>query len=160
MHGGLLHLLGNMLYLWIFGDNVEARMGHGRYLTFYLAGGLIASLCHVFATATLGGNPMIPSLGASGAISAVLAGYLVLFPRKQVRVILFRFLTSVPSIVAIGLWFLFQLVSGMGALGRGAQEGGVAYAAHIGGFLAGLLLVKFFARTRPSAGAAARPVWH
>jgi membrane associated rhomboid family serine protease len=159
MHGGLLHLLGNMLYLWIFGDNVEGRMGHGKYLVFYLAGGLLASLAHVFATAAFGGNPMIPSLGASGAIAAVLAGYLVLFPHKQVRVIMLRFVTSVPAIVAIGLWFLFQLISGMGALGRGAQEGGVAYAAHIGGFIAGLLLVKFFAGARPSAGAAARPAW-
>jgi membrane associated rhomboid family serine protease len=151
LHGGLLHLFGNMLYLWIFGDNVESAMGHGRFLGFYTAGGVIASLAHVFSTVGLGGNALVPSLGASGAISAVLAGYLVLFPHRRVHVILFHFLTSVPAVVAIGLWFLFQLVSGMGALGRGAQEGGVAYAAHIGGFIAGLVLVKLFA-SRPPTG--------
>jgi membrane associated rhomboid family serine protease len=150
MHGGLMHLLGNMLYLWIFGDNVEARLGHVRYLLFYLAGGLLASLAHVFATVGFGGNPLIPSLGASGAISAVLGAYLLLFPHKRVRVIMFRMLTEVPAIVAIGLWFLFQLVSGIGMLGAGAQEGGVAYAAHIGGFVAGLVLIKAFAAGRPA----------
>lgn len=156
MHGSLLHLFGNMLYLWIFGDNVENRMGHGRYLVFYLLGGLLASLAHVFATAAFGGNPMIPSLGASGAISAVLGGYIVLFPHQRVRVIVLRMLTSMPAYMAIGLWFLFQLISGIGMLGAGAQEGGVAYAAHIGGFVAGLVLVKVFVAGRlgPTTGVA------
>ncbi|MBI3279584.1 MAG: rhomboid family intramembrane serine protease [Acidobacteria bacterium] len=156
MHGSLLHLFGNMLYLWIFGDNVESRMGHGRYLVFYLLGGLLASLAHVVATAAFGGNPMIPSLGASGAISAVLGGYIVLFPHQRVRVIVLRMLTSMPAYMAIGLWFLFQLISGIGMLGAGAQEGGVAYAAHIGGFVAGLVLVKVFVAGRlgPTTGVA------
>jgi membrane associated rhomboid family serine protease len=144
MHGGIAHIFGNMLYLWIFGDNVEDRMGHGRYLGFYLVCGLLASLAHVFTTVAFGSNPTVPSLGASGAISGVLAGYMLLFPHRQVRVILLRFLTTVPAIVAIGLWFVFQVISGAGVLGSGSQEGGVAYAAHIGGFLAGLALVKAF----------------
>jgi membrane associated rhomboid family serine protease len=151
MHGGLMHLFGNMLYLWIFGDNVEERLGHLRFLLFYLTGGLIASLAHVFATVAFGGNPLIPSLGASGAISAVLGAYLILFPRRKVRVIMLRMLTTVPAIVAIGIWFLFQLISGIGVLGAGAQQGGVAYAAHVGGFLAGLILIKPFAAGRPTA---------
>ena len=146
MHGGLMHLLGNMLFLWIFGDNLEHALGRTRYLAFYLLCGLLASLAHVFATVGLGGNPLIPSLGASGAISGVLGGYLLLFPKRRVRVIMLRVITEVPAIVAIGLWFLFQLISGLGMLGGGAQEGGVAYAAHIGGFIAGLALVKLFAR--------------
>jgi membrane associated rhomboid family serine protease len=152
MHGGIAHIFGNMLYLWIFGDNLEDRMGHARYLAFYLVTGILAGLSHVFATVALGGNPTVPSLGASGAISAVLAGYLVLFPQRKVRVIMFRFLMWVPALVAIGLWFLFQLIAGAGMLGGGSQEGGVAYAAHIGGFIAGLVLVKLFDRgKRPGA---------
>jgi membrane associated rhomboid family serine protease len=145
MHGGVAHILGNMLYLWIFGDNIEDVLGHKRYLVFYLTTGLVASLAHVSTTALLGGNMLVPSLGASGAISWVLGGYLLLFPKKRVRVIMFQFLQDVPAIVAIGLWFVFQLISGLGMLGAGSQQGGVAYAAHIGGFIAGLLLVKPFA---------------
>lgn len=145
MHGSVAHLLGNLLYLWIFGDNLEDRMGHGRYLIFYLLSGLLASLAHVFASAALGDNLLIPSLGASGAISGVLGGYLLLFPRRQVRVIILRVLTRVPAIVAVGLWFVFQVIEGLGMLG-GSAAGGVAYAAHIGGFLAGLALVKLFDR--------------
>jgi len=152
MHGGWAHLLGNMLFLWIFGDNLENVMGHGRYLAFYLICGILASLAHVFTTAAFGGNQLVPSLGASGAISGVLGGYILLFPKRRVRVIMFNFLTQVPAIVAIGLWFVFQLVSGLGVLGSGSQAGGVAYAAHIGGFIAGLLLVKLFVAGR-SAGA-------
>lgn len=144
MHGGIAHIFGNMLFLLIFGDNIENRIGHFRYLIFYLVCGVLASLAHVFATAIFGGNLLVPSLGASGAISGVLGAYLLLFPTRRVRVILFYFLTEVPAIVAIGLWFVFQLVNGMGALGSGSQEGGVAYAAHIGGFIAGLVLIKFF----------------
>jgi len=148
MHGGIAHILGNMLYLWIFGDNVEDALGHGRYLLFYLIVGILASLAHVFTTSAFEGDALVPSLGASGAISGVLAGYLVLFPRKRVLVLFFRFVTPVPAIVAIGLWFLFQLISGIGMFGQGSQGGGVAYAAHIGGFIAGLILVKLFAMGR------------
>jgi membrane associated rhomboid family serine protease len=146
MHGGLAHLFGNMLFLWIFGDNLEHRMGKVKYLIFYLLCGLIASLAHVFSTTAFGANPYVPSLGASGAISGVLGGYLLLHPTRGVHVIMFSFLVrTVPAWVAIGLWFVFQLINGLGMLGQGSQEGGgVAYAAHIGGFIAGLLLVKFF----------------
>ncbi len=151
MHGGWAHILGNMLYLWIFGDNVEDAAGHGRYLIFYLVCGIIASLTQVFVTSAFGGDTLVPSLGASGAISGVLAGYLVLFPRKRVYVLFFRFVQAVPAIVAIGLWFLFQLLSGIGALGAGSQGGGVAYGAHVGGFIAGLILIKLF-----TAGASPR----
>ena len=148
MHGGWAHLFGNMLFLWIFGDNLENVMGHARYLIFYLLCGLIASLAHVFATVAFGGNQLVPSLGASGAISGVLGGYILLFPKRRVKVIMLRMLTEVPAMVALGLWFAFQLISGLGVLGSGSQEGGVAYAAHIGGFIAGLVLVKLFVAGR------------
>ncbi|HVQ39894.1 MAG TPA: rhomboid family intramembrane serine protease [Pyrinomonadaceae bacterium] len=147
MHGGIAHIAGNMLFLWIFGDNVEHRLGHLRYLIFYLLTGVLASLAHVVTTimfATDQSSLLIPSLGASGAISGVLGGYIVLHPHRRVTVILFRFLTEVPAYVAIGIWFAFQLISGLGILGGGSQQGGVAYAAHIGGFVAGLALIKVF----------------
>src|SRR6266576_3147406 len=147
MHGGIAHIAGNMLFLWIFGDNVEDRMGHVRYLIFYLVTGVLASLAHVFTTAMLATDPaslLIPSLGASGAISGVLGGYILLYPTRRVTVFLFRFLTEVPAYVAIGIWFAFQLISGLGILGGGSQQGGVAYAAHVGGFVAGVVLVKVF----------------
>ena len=147
MHGGLMHLFGNMLFLWIFGDNLEDRLGHVRYLIFYLLTGVLASLAHVFSTVAFsegGSGMLVPSLGASGAISGVLGGYILLFPHNRVNVILLRIVTQVPAYVALGLWFLFQFISGLGILGGGAQEGGVAYAAHIGGFIAGLVLIKFF----------------
>jgi len=147
MHGGIAHIAGNMLFLWIFGDNIEDRLGHVRYTSFYLLCGLIASLAHVFTTTLMATDPssvLVPSLGASGAISGVLGGYLLLHPHRRVTVILFRFLTDVPAYVAIGIWFVFQLISGLGVFG--SQKGGVAYAAHIGGFLAGVVLIKFFDR--------------
>src|ERR1700752_501790 len=147
MHGGIAHIAGNMLFLWIFGDNIEDRLGHVKYLIFYLLCGIIASLSHVFATgvfATDQSSLLVPSLGASGAISGVLGGYILLHPKRRVTVILFRFLTDVPAYVAIGIWFAFQLISGLGMLGSGSQQGGVAYAAHIGGFIAALVLIKFF----------------
>jgi membrane associated rhomboid family serine protease len=151
MHGSWMHLLGNMLFLWIFGDNVENALGRIRYLIFYLVTGVIASLAQVVTTFAFNGNPFVPSLGASGAISGVLGGYLLLFPRKQVRVIMFSLLTSVPAIVAIGLWFVLQLVSAYGVIGGGAQSGGgVAFMAHVGGFISGLVLVKIFAIGRGS----------
>jgi membrane associated rhomboid family serine protease len=144
MHASFMHIFGNMLFLWIFGDNVEDAIGKIRYLIFYLVCGIIASLSHVFATEAFGGNPYIPSLGASGAISGVLGGYIVLFPRNQVRVFLLRVLTTVPAVVAIGLWFLFQVVEGY--LNSGSRAGGgVAYAAHVGGFVSGVVLIKLFA---------------
>jgi membrane associated rhomboid family serine protease len=144
MHGGLMHLATNMLYLWVFGDNLENRMGHKKYLLFYLLTGIIASLCHVFVASILGKDLLIPSLGASGAISGVLGGYLVLFPTNQVRVLVIALFIRVPAWITLGLWIGLQLWSGWGSLG--AQGGGVAYAAHIGGFFAGMLLVKFFGR--------------
>ena len=153
MHGGIAHIAGNMLFLWIFGDNIEDRLGHVRYVIFYLLCGLIASLAHVFATAAFSGggeNMLVPSLGASGAISGVLGGYILLHPTRRVTVILFRFLTQVPAYVAIGIWFLFQLISGLGMLGEGSQSGGVAYAAHVGGFIAGVVLIKLFDRGHQS----------
>ena len=156
MHGGFMHLFGNMLFLWIFGDNLEDRLGRARYLAFYLLCGILASLAHVFSTAAFsqgGSGMLVPSFGASGAISGVLGGYVLLFPRNRVHVFLFRIFTTVPAYVALGLWFLFQFVSGLGILGRGSQEGGVAYAAHVGGFVAGLVLVKLFAAGRGPAPA-------
>jgi membrane associated rhomboid family serine protease len=149
MHGGIAHIFGNMLFLLIFGDNIENRLGHLRYLIFYLVCGILASLAHVYSTAMLGGNLLIPTLGASGAISGVLGAYILLFPRKRVSVIVFYFITDMPAIVVIGLWFVFQLVSGLGLLGAGAQGGGVAYGAHIGGFIAGMILINFFSIGRP-----------
>ncbi len=146
MHGSLMHLLGNMLYLWIFGDNLEDAMGHGRFLAFYLLTGILAGLAHVLVTALFGMNPLVPCLGASGAISGVLGGYLVLFPHRRVRVIWLYQIMQVPAVVALGVWFLFQLFSGAGSVGSGG--GGVAYGAHIGGFLAGVVLVRLFARPR------------
>jgi membrane associated rhomboid family serine protease len=157
MHGGIAHIAGNMLFLWIFGDNIEDRMGHVRYAIFYLLCGLIASLAHVFATAAFATDQsslLVPSLGASGAISGVLGGYILLHPTRRVTVILFRFLTEVPAYVAIGIWFAFQLISGLGVLGSGSQQGGVAYAAHIGGFIAGLVLIKLFDRGQGNRAAA------
>lgn len=148
MHGGIAHIFGNMLFLWIFGDNIEDRLGHLRYLIFYLVCGLIAGLAHVFTTALFASDPgslLIPSLGASGAISGVLGGYLLLFPSRRVMVMLSWFVTDVPAFLAIGMWFAFQLINGLGVLGSGSKQGGVAYAAHIGGFIAGLVLIKLFA---------------
>ena len=153
MHGSFMHLFGNMLFLWIFGDNVEDDLGPGRFVAFYLVTGLLASIAHVLTTFMLGDNPFIPSLGASGAISGVLGGYLVLHPHRRVRVLMMRTLTEVPAYVAVGLWFVFQLISAFGVIGQGPQSGGgVAFMAHIGGFIAGVALVKVF-----SAGATKRP---
>ena len=145
MHGGLAHLLGNMMYLWIFGDNVEDALGHVKYLCFYLLCGLLASMCHVISTVVFGQNLYIPSLGASGAISGMLGAYLRLYPGKDVHLWIFLFIISVPAFIAVGVWFAFQVVNGLGALG-GQEAGGVAYAAHIGGFVAGLLLIGIFAK--------------
>ncbi|HSD64211.1 MAG TPA: rhomboid family intramembrane serine protease [Ignavibacteriaceae bacterium] len=148
MHGSIAHIFGNMLFLWIFGDNIENKTGHLRYLIFYLVCGVLASLAHVYSTYFLGGDPLIPTIGASGAISGVLGAYLLLFPKKRVSVIMFYFITDMPAIMVIGIWFLFQIVSGLGLLGGGVQGGGVAYGAHVGGFISGLILIKFFSLGR------------
>jgi membrane associated rhomboid family serine protease len=144
MHGGFMHIAGNMLYLWIFGDNVEDRMGHVKFLIFYLLCGLAASLTHIFFDP----NSLIPSLGASGAIAGVLGAYLVLHPHQRVRVLVplgfFSQLTELPAIIVIGFWALLQFLSGFGSIANTAQTGGVAYMAHVGGFVAGLVLVFLF----------------
>ncbi len=143
MHGGFAHLGGNLLYLWVFGDNLENRLGHVRYFFFYLLCGIIASLTHVFTEYIFSANHLIPSLGASGAISAVMGGYLLLFPTKRVTVFFIFTLISVPAFIVLGSWILLQVANGMGYLG-GSEASGIAYAAHIGGFIAGLLLIKRF----------------
>ena len=146
MHAGFSHIAGNMLYLWIFGDNLEDRLGHFRYLVFYLLCGVIAALAQIFTDA----NSVIPTLGASGAISGVLGGYLLLFPRRNVHAIIFYSVVQVPAFVALGLWIIYQAIQGYMTP---AGTGGVAYMAHIGGFVAGLALVKIFAiGTSPQAG--------
>jgi membrane associated rhomboid family serine protease len=147
MHGGWAHLLGNMLFLLIFGDNVEDAMGHRRYLYFYLLCGILAALCHVFFTANSAQSVYTPSLGASGAISGIMGAYILLFPSRSVHLWIFFLIISVPAFIAVGLWFVFQVINGLGKLG-GDDASGVAYAAHIGGFIAGLLLVKAFAKPR------------
>jgi membrane associated rhomboid family serine protease len=156
MHGGIMHLAGNMWFLWIFGDNIEDDLGRGRYIVFYLLCGLLASLAHVAVSAG-GEHADVPSLGASGAISGVLGAYLVLHPLRRVTVLLLRIIVNVPGYVAVGLWFLFQLISGLGMLGGGSQLGGVAYAAHIGGFVAGAALAKPFMIGRPKPAPNSRP---
>ena len=143
MHGGFAHLGGNMLYLFIFGDNLEDRLGHVRYFFFYLLCGVIASLTHVLSVFILGENPLIPSLGASGAISAVMGAYLLLFPTNRVTVFFIIILIKVPAYIVLGAWILLQIANGTGFLG-GSEASGIAYAAHIGGFIAGLYLVKKF----------------
>ncbi len=141
MHAGWMHILGNMLYLFIFGDNVEDQMGHGRFLIFYLLCGVVAT----FAQMSTDPASEVANLGASGAIAGVLASYLVLFPRQRVRVLLLNFVIPMPAILVIGFWFLLQLFSQAGS----TATDGVAYMAHIGGFIAGLLLTFVF-RRRPT----------
>ena len=137
MHASWLHLLSNMLYLWIFGDNVEDRFGHGLYTVFYILCGLGAT----FAQLAVSMGSSIPNLGASGAIAGVLGAYIMMFPRSGVNVLLGRVVTRMSALVVIGLWFLLQVFSGIGTFTASAQtEGGVAYMAHIGGFLAGVVL--------------------
>jgi membrane associated rhomboid family serine protease len=147
MHGGFGHLLGNMWFLWIFGDNVEDDLGRFRYVLFYLLCGLLASLTHVLLNRD-GPGAQVPSLGASGAISGVMGAYLIMHPHRRVTVLLFRFVTDVPGYVAVGMWFAFQLINGLGMLG--GVDSGVAYGAHIGGFIAGAALANVFLLGRPS----------
>jgi membrane associated rhomboid family serine protease len=144
LHGGWLHVLSNMLYLWIFGDNVEDRMGHFKYLLFYLICGYIASLAHIIV------DPMskVPLIGASGAIAGILGAYLILFPRAKVLtlvfIIFFIQIIPIPAVIFLGIWFFLQLMSGTAGLSAQTVQG-VAFWAHIGGFIAGVVLVKFFA---------------
>ena len=163
MHGGFGHLFGNLLYLWIFGDNVEHRFGHGAFLAFYLGSGLAASAAQI----ALDPGSVIPNLGASGAISGVLGAYLVLFPKNRVHAIFFFRVVAVPALLAIGLWIVFQFINGFGAIAATEQTGGVAYGAHIGGFFAGVALA-FVLRNMLSeraadpvarADARSRPLW-
>jgi len=138
LHGNLSHILGNMLFLWVFADNIEAVAGHWRFILYYLAGGLIAGLIHVAFNV----DSPIPTIGASGAISAILGTYLVFFPRSRIRVLILFFFTSVyiPAIFFLGIWILMQLYSGVGSLSAaGVMESGVAWWAHIGGFFFGVL---------------------
>ncbi len=149
IHGGWLHILGNMLYLWIFGDNVEDRLGRGVYLVFYLVGGVVAALTQWAIDPT----SEAPLVGASGAIAAVLGAYLVLFPHARVlSLVLFGFfyqLVAVPALLVLGFWFLLQLLNGALSLGMPAAGGGVAFFAHIGGFVAGAVLALPYRGRRP-----------
>src|SRR5512137_2580592 len=139
MHAGLVHIGGNMLYLWIFGDNVEDRFGHVRFLLFYLACGVAAT----FAQLAFSIGSDIPNLGASGAIAGVLGAYILLFPQRRVTVVMGYGITEMPALYVIGLWFVLQLFSGVGSLGAAADTGGIAFMAHIGGFVAGVVLAFF-----------------
>ena len=142
MHGGWAHLFGNMLYLWIFGDNVEDAMGHFKFLIFYLLCGVAATLAHILS----GPNSLIPSLGASGAIAGVLGGYLILYPTRKVRVLIgYMGIVAMPALLVIGIWIALQVFSGVGSIAvTDESRGGVAYWAHIGGAAAGLILVFAF----------------
>lgn len=141
MHASWLHLGGNMLYLWIFGDNVEDNFGPVKFLIFYLLAGIGATALQLFFSL----NSNIPNLGASGAIAGVLGAYLIMFPRKQVNVLVGRFITQMNALIVIGFWFVLQLFSGVGSLDPSvADAGGVAYMAHVGGFVAGFLLSFIF----------------
>ena len=150
LHGGWTHLLGNMLYLWIFGDNIEDRMGHGRFFVFYFLGGIAAAGAQII----MAPDSTIPMVGASGAIAAVLGAYLIEFPRARVRSLVtlgyFIRIAQVPAIIVLGMWFVLQFFSGFLSLSAMAS-GGVAYFAHIGGFVAGLLFIKPFTVGRPKA---------
>jgi len=143
LHGGLFHLLGNMLYLWIFGDNIEALVGHARFLVFYLCCGLVATLSHVISDPA----STTPMVGASGAISGVLGAYFLRFPRAKVHVLFFFLffirVIRVSALFVLGFWFLMQVLNGFGSLGF-QRGGGIAWFAHIGGFVAGMVLVFFF----------------
>jgi membrane associated rhomboid family serine protease len=147
MHGGWMHLIGNMLYLWIFGDNVEDNFGSFKFLLFYVLSGIAAT----FAQYAVMPNSNIPNLGASGAIAGVLAAYLVLYPHGRVTVLTQVGPAQLPAILVIGLWIVLQLFSGIGSITTSTQTadtGGVAYMAHIGGFFAGLVLALFFRAAR------------
>ena len=139
MHGGWMHLIGNMLFLWIFGDNVEDRIGHGKFLAFYLLAGLAATFAQYIFNPASG----IPNVGASGAIAGVLGAYLLMFPQARVNVLIGPRVVEMPAFIVLGLWIVFQLISGVGTIAytdESADTGGIAYMAHIGGFVAGLAM--------------------
>src|SRR5512133_815903 len=136
MHAGWVHLGGNMLYLWIFGDNVEDRFGHIKFILFYLLCGIAAT----FAQLAFSSGSNVPNLGASGAIAGVLGSYILMFPQGEVNVMMGRGVIPMPALVVIGLWIVLQFFSGIGSIANTADTGGVAYMAHIGGFIAGLAL--------------------
>jgi membrane associated rhomboid family serine protease len=142
MHAGWVHLGGNMLYLWIFGDNVEDRFGHGLFTIFYFLCGLAAT----FAQLMFSGNSHVPNLGASGAIAGVLGGYILLFPQGRIRVLQRGGVVQMPALMVIGFWIVLQLFSGIGSISNAADTGGVAYMAHIGGFAAGCVLTLMLGR--------------
>jgi len=145
MHASWLHIGGNMLYLWIFGDNIEDRIGHAKFLAFYVICGIAASAAHI----AFGPDSRIPSLGASGAIAGVLGAYLVLFPKRSVRVLMGRQIVNMPAFIVLGLWILLQVFAQVSV--AGTEGGGVAYMAHIGGFVAGLVLIYLFGGRRAPA---------
>ncbi len=146
LHGGILHIGGNMLYLWIFGDNIESYLGHLRFIVFYIFCGLFAVFAHIF----LGGVSDIPMVGASGAIAGILGAYLIKYPKAKVVVIFpvfwFLFVRSIRALYVLGIWFILQVISGLGTYG--SEGGGVAFWAHIGGFIAGLILILIFPQKR------------
>jgi membrane associated rhomboid family serine protease len=144
MHAGWVHLGGNMLYLWIFGDNVEDRFGHIRFIIFYLLCGLAAT----FAQLAFSTGSNVPNLGASGAIAGVLGAYILLFPKGKVRVLQGQQVIQVPALIVIGIWIVLQFFSGIGSIANAGQTGGVAYIAHIGGFLTGFVLTFLFRGNR------------
>jgi membrane associated rhomboid family serine protease len=143
LHGGWMHLIGNMLFLWIFADNIEAIIGNIRFLLFYIAGGIIASLVHVAFNL----DSVVPSIGASGAISSVLGAYLVMFPKSRVKILVIYIFSSfyVSAFIFLGFWIIFQLFNGINSMGQNINSGGVAYWAHIGGFVFGMFY-GFWAR--------------
>jgi len=147
MHAGWLHLGGNMLYLWIFGDNVEDRFGHIKFTIFYLLCGIAAT----FAQLAFGPGSNVPNLGASGAIAGVLGAYILLFPKGKVRVLQGQQVIQVPALIVIGIWIVLQFFSGIGSIANTAQTGGVAYMAHIGGFLVGFVLTFLFRGSRAAS---------
>ena len=153
MHGSWSHVLGNMLFLWIFGNNVEDALGKVRYLGFYIVGGLTATATQTFVTLTYASDfeATIPNIGASGAVSAVLGAYLVLLPRAKVLTVIFFILREVPAILFLGIWFGFQLVEGSSSIAHPEAGGGVAFFAHIGGFVFGMVAVKLLQTRRPLA---------
>jgi membrane associated rhomboid family serine protease len=153
MHGSWVHLLGNMLFLWIFGNNVEDALGKVRYLLFYLVGGLAATATQTFVTLAYASDAeaAIPNLGASGAVSAVLGAYLILLPRARVLTVIFFIIREVPAVLFLGIWFLFQLLEGSSSLAHPEAGGGVAFFAHIGGFVFGVAAVRLVQRQQPLA---------
>lgn len=153
MHAGWLHLGGNMLYLWIFGDNVEDRFGHLKFIIFYLLAGIAAT----FAQLVFSAGSNVPNLGASGAIAGVLGAYILMFSKGKVNVLMGRGVIPLPALVVIGLWIVLQLFSGIGSIADTAQTGGVAFMAHIGGFVAGLALAFLFGGARGTTAMLKRP---